>query len=87
MRTNKLIKVFMAVIAALAMSSAVLATGATAHQHNTATLAAIRATQPTSFSRPPIVGTTYYVSPNGSDANSGLSPAQAWNTVGVVTRP
>lgn len=27
---------------------------------------------------------TYYVSPNGSDTNSGLSPSQAWKTIGKV---
>jgi hypothetical protein len=28
-----------------------------------------------------ITGTTYYVSPDGSDANSGTSPEQAWKTI------
>jgi hypothetical protein len=28
-----------------------------------------------------ITGTTYYVSPDGSDSNSGISPTQAWRTV------
>ncbi|MFI7067321.1 right-handed parallel beta-helix repeat-containing protein [Kribbella sp. NPDC050124] len=27
---------------------------------------------------------TYYVSPSGSDTNSGLSPSQAWKTIGKV---
>ena len=27
---------------------------------------------------------TYYVSPNGSDSNSGLSPSQAWKTIAKV---
>jgi Right handed beta helix region len=31
-----------------------------------------------------ISGTTYYVSPSGSDSNSGSSPSQAWRTVGRV---
>jgi hypothetical protein len=31
-------------------------------------------------------GTTYYVSPNGSDAQSGTSPANAWRTVEQVDR-
>jgi hypothetical protein len=30
---------------------------------------------------PTITGTTYYVSPAGSDSNSGTSPTQAWRTV------
>jgi parallel beta-helix repeat protein len=34
----------------------------------------------------PILGRTYYVSPNGSDSNSGLSPARAWRTVDQVNR-
>jgi putative cofactor-binding repeat protein len=33
---------------------------------------------------PAITGTTYYVSPSGSDSNSGTSPAQAWQTVARV---
>jgi len=33
---------------------------------------------------PAITSTTYYVSPTGSDSNSGTSPAQAWQTVGRV---
>jgi putative cofactor-binding repeat protein len=33
---------------------------------------------------PAIAGVTYYVSPSGSDLNSGTSPAQAWRTVGKV---
>ena len=33
---------------------------------------------------PVISGTTYYVSPEGSDANPGTSPGQAWRTVGRV---
>jgi hypothetical protein len=33
---------------------------------------------------PVISGTTYYVSPSGSDANAGTSPGQAWRTVGRV---
>jgi len=33
---------------------------------------------------PAITGVTYYVSAWGSDANSGLSPGQAWRTVGRV---
>jgi hypothetical protein len=35
---------------------------------------------------PAITGVTYYVSPSGSDANSGTSPAQAWKTVARVNR-
>jgi hypothetical protein len=35
---------------------------------------------------PVVSGTTYYVSASGSDANSGTSPAQAWQTVGRVNR-
>jgi parallel beta helix pectate lyase-like protein len=31
-----------------------------------------------------IAGTTYYVSPNGSDSNSGTSPSQAWQTIARV---
>jgi hypothetical protein len=34
----------------------------------------------------PILGRTYYVSPNGSDSNSGLSPTRAWRTVDQVNR-
>ncbi|HYB27434.1 MAG TPA: right-handed parallel beta-helix repeat-containing protein [Solirubrobacteraceae bacterium] len=33
---------------------------------------------------PAISGVTYYVSPSGSDSNSGTSPAQAWRTVARV---
>lgn len=29
-------------------------------------------------------GTTYYVSASGNDSNSGLSPSQAWKTIGKV---
>ncbi len=35
---------------------------------------------------PVISGVTYFVSPLGSDGNSGLSPAAAWRTVGRVNR-
>jgi hypothetical protein len=35
---------------------------------------------------PLVTGTTYYVSPAGSDSSSGLSPAQAWRTVDRVNR-
>jgi len=28
------------------------------------------------------LATTYYISPTGSDANSGTSQAQAWQTIG-----
>lgn len=31
-----------------------------------------------------ITGTTYYVSPNGDDANDGTSPETAWRTTGAV---
>jgi len=31
-----------------------------------------------------ITGTAYYVSPSGSDSNSGTSPSSAWRTVGRV---
>src|SRR5262249_5041856 len=31
-------------------------------------------------------GTTYYVSPSGSDSNPGTSPASAWRTVSRVNR-
>ena len=34
----------------------------------------------------PISGTTYYVSPSGSDSNSGTSPEQAWRTVHQANR-
>src|SRR5207248_2672645 len=34
----------------------------------------------------PILGRTLYVSPSGSDSNSGVSPDQAWRTVGQVNR-
>jgi len=34
--------------------------------------------------RTPITGTTYYVSPTGSDDNPGTSPDQAWRTVARV---
>jgi putative cofactor-binding repeat protein len=33
-----------------------------------------------------ITGTTYYVSPNGSDSNRGTSPDDAWRTIGQVNR-
>jgi hypothetical protein len=33
-----------------------------------------------------IAGTAYYVSPSGSDSNSGLAPDQAWRTVSRVNR-
>jgi hypothetical protein len=33
-----------------------------------------------------ITGHTYYVSPSGSDSNSGLSPDQAWQSVDQVNR-
>jgi len=33
-----------------------------------------------------IVGTTYYVSPSGSDANAGTTPVTAWRTVARVNR-
>lgn len=39
-----------------------------------------------SFSPAPITGTTYYVSPNGSDSNPGTSPALAWKTVHRVDK-
>jgi hypothetical protein len=35
---------------------------------------------------PAATGTTYYVSPNGSDSNSGTSPASAWQTVEQADR-
>jgi parallel beta-helix repeat protein len=35
---------------------------------------------------PPPAGTIYYVSPTGSDAASGTSPAEAWQTVEQVDR-
>jgi len=38
--------------------------------------------EPTVVTTPVISGVTYYVSPSGSDSNSGTSPAQAWQTVG-----
>ncbi len=31
-----------------------------------------------------IAGTTYYVSPNGDDANDGISPQTAWQTVDAI---
>jgi hypothetical protein len=33
-----------------------------------------------------VSGSTYYVSPRGSDANTGTSPANAWRTVGRVNQ-
>ena len=33
-----------------------------------------------------ITGVTYYVSPSGSDSNSGTSPGSAWRSVGRVNR-
>ncbi len=33
-----------------------------------------------------ITGTTYYVSPSGSDSNSGTSPSSAWRTVNHVNQ-
>lgn len=33
-----------------------------------------------------ITGTTYYVSPDGSDSNSGTRPDQPWRTIGRVNR-
>jgi hypothetical protein len=33
---------------------------------------------------PRITGTTYYVSPTGSDSNTGTSPTEAWRTIGHV---
>ncbi len=41
---------------------------------------------PVPFTPTAITGTTYYVSPTGSDSNSGLSPSQAWQTVDRVNR-
>lgn len=38
------------------------------------------------WTSPAITGTTYYVSPTGSDSNPGTSPAQPWRTVGRVNR-
>ena len=35
---------------------------------------------------PAITGVTYYVSPSGSDTNSGTSPTQAWRTVARANR-
>jgi hypothetical protein len=35
---------------------------------------------------PAASGTTYYVSPSGSDANTGTSPSRAWRTVAQVDR-
>jgi putative cofactor-binding repeat protein len=40
--------------------------------------------KPHPASAPAISGTTYYVSPSGSDSNPGTSPAQAWKTVSRV---
>jgi hypothetical protein len=34
----------------------------------------------------PILGRTYYVTPNGSDSNSGLGPTRAWRTVDEFNR-
>jgi hypothetical protein len=41
---------------------------------------------PTSAPAPVVAGRTYYVSGSGSDSNSGMSPSQAWRTVGRVNR-
>jgi hypothetical protein len=38
------------------------------------------------FSPAQITGTTYYVSPTGSDTNPGTSPALAWKTIDRVNR-
>lgn len=35
---------------------------------------------------PVMTGTTYYVSPTGSDSNSGTSPGHAWQTIARVDR-
>ncbi len=40
----------------------------------------------TGANAPAISGTTYYVSPSGSDSSSGTSPADAWRTVDRVNR-
>ena len=34
----------------------------------------------------PIASTTYYLSPSGSDAAAGISPAKAWRTLGRASR-
>jgi Right handed beta helix region len=39
---------------------------------------------PAAQAPPSISGTTYYVSPSGSDSNSGTSPGQAWRTISKV---
>jgi hypothetical protein len=36
--------------------------------------------------RVPIRGATYYVSPSGSDSNSGLTPGSAWRTIAKINR-
>jgi hypothetical protein len=38
------------------------------------------------FTPAPITGTTYYVSPSGSDSNAGTNPEQAWKTVRQANR-
>lgn len=44
------------------------------------------AAQAATYRPAPIKGTTYYVSPSGSDSASGRSPAQAWRTVRQANR-
>lgn len=34
----------------------------------------------------PVIGSSYYVSPSGNDANSGLSTSQAWQTIARVNQ-
>ncbi|HZE04136.1 MAG TPA: hypothetical protein VE127_02865, partial [Solirubrobacteraceae bacterium] len=43
-------------------------------------------TQRTQVLIPQSTGTTYYVSPSGSDSDSGTSPSRAWRTVKQVDR-
>jgi hypothetical protein len=46
-----------------------------------------RRPKPKRRSNPSVIsGTTYYVSPSGSDSSSGISPADAWKTVSRVDR-
>jgi hypothetical protein len=57
------------------------------HRRLHGTAAVRRVTDRAAFLAPvQITGTTYYVSPSGSDSNSGTSPSQPWRTVARVNR-
>jgi hypothetical protein len=58
----------------------------TALRHRPSTLLKSATTAQAPITIPAPTGTIYYVSPSGSDANSGTSPATAWQTVEQVDR-